>query len=210
MPNSGIRNRGRSSASASAPSSFLGSHYKTGEGGVFLRDVTPPGSAADKAGLIGGDTIVSFDGKNVKSENDLTNLLINTPIGKTVDVTYIRDGETKTVKLTTVSEAENDRLEEVFDNSEQGFLGVGDDFERVPIAGTKLYGVRIDKVYANQPAYMAGLQVGDIIIEFDKIPIRTTQELNMRIDRAKPLSTVIVVVMRGTERLEIPVKVGKT
>ena len=94
-----------------------------------MRDVTPPSSAADKAGLLGGDLITSFDGKSVKSENELSSLLSNTPIGKTVDVTFIRDGETKTVKLTTVSESDNDNLREAFENMPKGFLGVDDNFQ---------------------------------------------------------------------------------
>lgn len=205
-----MRTRGGTSVSSSTQNSYLGSHYKTAQGGAFIEDVTPPGSAADKAGLVGGDVITSFDGKPVRSESDLSNLLSQTPVGKTVDVVFTRDGETKTVKLTTISEKENDRLEDAFNNRSEGkgFLGVNDDFRRVQIPNTNLYGVKVEEVYDNRPAYIAGLQAGDIIIEFDGAPIRTPGELNMRIDRALPQSTVTIVVMRGNERKEIPVKMG--
>lgn len=211
MSNSSSRRSSRSSASASAPNSFLGSHYKTVNGGAFIQDVSPPGSAADKAGLVGGDVITSFDGKPVKSESDLSNLLNATPVGKTVEVIYVRDGETKSVMLTTVSEKENDRLRESFEDRPEGmgFLGVDDDFKRIQVPGTNIYGVRLDEVYKNRPAYIAGLRDGDIVIEFGEVPIRTVEELNQRIDRALPDSTVKVVVMRGSERLEIPVKMGE-
>lgn len=201
---------GSSAASASAQRSDFGGHYKTANGGAFIQDVSPPGSTADKAGLVGGDVITSFDSKPVKSERDLTNFLRATPVGKTVDVVYLRDGETKTGKLTTLSEKENARLAEVFGARPEGkgFLGVDDDFERVQVPGMSIYGVRLDEVYENRPAYTAGLLEGDIVIEFDGAPIRTTEELNKRIDRALPRSTVKVVVVRGTERLEIPVKMG--
>jgi C-terminal processing protease CtpA/Prc len=211
-----IRNRNRArdaAAAASAPSSYLGSHYRTeeGVGGAFIEDVSPPGAAADKAGLIGGDVITSFDGKPVKSDDDLSGLLSQTPPGKTVEVVYVRDGETKTAKLVTISEEDNQRFEDAFEHRPQpkGFIGVDDDMERVQIPGTKIYGVRPNKVYKNRPAYIAGLRDGDIVIEFDNVPIRTPQELNRRIDRALPDSTVKVVVMRGTERVEIPVKMGE-
>jgi len=210
-----IRNRNKdrdaAAASSSAPHSFLGSHYRTDLGGAFLEDVTPPGSAADKAGLIGGDVITSFDGKPVKTDEELTKLLTGTPPGKTVEVTYVRDGETKTAKLVTISEEENSRLEEAFEDRPQpkGFLGVDDDMERVEVPGTKIHGVRLKEVYKNRPAYIAGLRDGDVVIEFDKVPIRTPQELDQRIDRALPDSVVNVVVMRGAERMEIPVKMGE-
>jgi len=211
---SGTRSRFRirtsaGSASSTASGSYLGSHYKTAQGGAFIEDITPPGSAADKAGLVGGDVITSFDGKPIKSESDLNNLLAQTTIGKTVDVVFTRDGETKTAKLTTVSENENDRLEGVFNDGPKGLLGVDDDFKRVQVPGTNIYGVQLNDVTKNRPAYIAGLRDGDIVTEFGGIPIRTTGELNMRIDRAQPDSMVKVVVMRGSERLEIPVKMGE-
>jgi serine protease Do len=205
-----IRNRSSaSSASAAASGSYLGSHYKTAQGGAFIEDITPPGSAADKAGLVGGDVITSYDGKPIKSESDLNNLLAQTPIGKTVDVVFTRDGETRTTKVTTISENENDRLEEVFNDGPKGLLGVDDNFKRAQVPNTNIYGVQLNDVTKNRPAYIAGLRDGDIIVEFGGIPIRTAGELNMRIDRAQPDSTVKVVVMRGGERLEIPVKMGE-
>jgi S1-C subfamily serine protease len=66
---------------------------------------------------------------------------------------------------------------------------------------------------------MAGIKNGDIVIEFDGVPIRTSDEFLMRVRRAVPYSTVKIVVMRGNgdeknsdeklEKLEIPVKMGK-
>jgi putative serine protease PepD len=56
---------------------------------------------------------------------------------------------------------------------------------------------------------MAGIKEGDVVIEFDGVPIRTTDEFLMRVRRALPYSIVKVVVMRGEEKLEIPVKMGK-
>jgi S1-C subfamily serine protease len=201
-------------SAVSAPSqedSYLGAEYRTTQGGAFIRDVSPPGSAADKAGLIGGDIITSFDGKIVKSESDLTNLLTSTPVGKTVDVVFIRDGVTKTAKLTTISEQENDRLAEAFSERPEGngFLGVNDEaFARVQIPEMNIYGVQVNEVYKNRPAYIAGLRDGDIVIELDQAPIRTIEEFNKRIDRALPDSTVRVLVVRAGQRLEIPVKMG--
>ena len=56
---------------------------------------------------------------------------------------------------------------------------------------------------------MAGIKKGDIVIEFDGVPIRTPGELSARVKRAVPYNTIKVVVMRETEKIEIPVKMGK-
>ncbi|HYY59627.1 MAG TPA: PDZ domain-containing protein [Pyrinomonadaceae bacterium] len=206
----GLRNKVRSAATRSAARSYVGlSDFKTTSGGVTFDYTTPPGSAGDKAGLVGGDIITSFDGQQVTSADQLMKLLVATPVGKTVEVVFIRDGETRRTQMTTISKDENSRLEALFDSriEGKGYLGI-DDWERVAVPGTNIYGVRVDEVINNHPADMAGLRKGDIIIEFDGIPIRTSRELIARIKRALPKSIVKVVVMRGSERLEIPIKVG--
>ena len=69
--------------------------FDTTEGGVTFENVEPPGSPADKAGLVGGDVISTVDGQAVHTDDEMMELLGRTPIGKTVDVVYVRDGETK-------------------------------------------------------------------------------------------------------------------
>lgn len=180
------------------------------EGGVSFGNVEPPGSPADLAGLVGGDIITSFDGKPVTDEDEISEFLRDTPVGKTVEVVFIRDGETKTTKLTTVGKEEFDRLIGEFRKRPEGRGRFGyDDGEVVPIPGTKTAGVKLNEVSPSLPADMAGIKEGDIIVEFGGVPIRTDDELRSRIQRALPYSTVKIVVMRGSERLEIPVKIGR-
>ena len=207
---SGMRNRNR--AARTATSSYIGGDYKTTDGGALLRRATPPGAAADKAGLIGGDLIINFDGKPVKSQDELNKLLSETPPGKTVDVVFVRDGETKTVKLTTISESENERIRDAFNDRPEGLgrMGIDDDDAKVvKVPGTNISGVQLNDIHTNLPADMAGVKEGDVVIQFDDTPIRTVEELVMRIHRSVPYSTIKLVVMRGTERLEIPVKMGR-
>ena len=194
-----------------APRSYFGSDFKTADGGAFIEYITPPGSAADKAGLLGGDVIISFDGQPVKSEADIIRLLRQTPVGKTVDVVFIRDGQSKTVKLTTISGEENSRLKELADDRPEGegYIGIGRDLDRAIVPGLNIYGVRLNRIEPNNPADIAGLRNGDILIEFNGIPTRTGQELVSRIERAMPGSIAKVVVIRGNERVEIPVKIGR-
>lgn len=193
-----------------ASRSWVGtSSLKTAANGVTFDKVEPTGSPADRAGLTGGDLVTTFDGQPVKSPSEFMKLLAATPVGKTVDVIYVRDGETKTAKLTTVSKDEMERLEEAAGEAHQGYVGIGNDYERVAVPGTNIYGIQLTDIRRNNPAYIAGMRDGDIVIEFDGVPIRTYAELESRTRRAVPDSVVKVVVMRGGTRLEIPVKVGE-
>jgi len=196
-----------------APRSYAGVNgFKTTEGGVTFARITPPDGPADKAGLVGGDIITTVDGQPVRSDDEMTRILRGLPIGKTVDLVYIRDGETKNTKMTTISEEELARLNEVFANRPEGRGQFGydnDDTQLVEIPNTKMVGVQLNSIETNNPADIAGIKEGDIVIQFGDAPIRTEEEFLSRVRRALPYSTVKVVVIRNGERLEIPVKMGR-
>jgi len=141
---------------SSPPKAYAGvNSFDTAEGGtgVTFENVEPPGSPADVAGLVGGDIITTVDGKPIHSDDDMTELLAATPIGKTLDIVYLRDGETKDAKLTTISSEEMTRLRNAYRNRPEGrsVFGYEDsDAERVAIPGTKLFGVRLGQIDQNQ------------------------------------------------------------
>jgi PDZ domain-containing secreted protein len=145
--------------------------------------------------------------------------MTKTPVGKTVDIEYMRDGQKKMAKLTTISLEENRRLTREFEKRPEGRAHFGyedGDAERVQVPGTNLYGVKLGTVLRSRPADLAGVKEGDIITAFDGIPIRTSDELLMRVRRALPYSTVTLSIVRKGEnesdpiqKLEIPVKMGK-
>jgi PDZ domain-containing protein len=198
--------------------SYIGvDEFNKTEDGVIFEAVSAPGGPADKAGLVGGDIIVSFDGQKIEDDDQMDELMQKTPVGKTVDVEYIRDGVKKTTKLTTISREEFNRLSREFDRRPEGRAQFGyedGDAERVQIPGTDLYGVKLGTILRSRPADIAGIKNDDIVTEFDGVPIRTSQEFLMRVRRALPYTTVKLVVMRKGEgekfeKLEIPVKMGK-
>ncbi|HKO62258.1 MAG TPA: PDZ domain-containing protein [Pyrinomonadaceae bacterium] len=211
----GRRLQGAAQTEVRAPRSFFGiENFDTAENnaGVTFDKVEPPGGPADLAGLVGGDIITSFDGRVLSDEDQMEELLESTPIGKTVEVVYIRDGEKKTTKLTTVNEEEFNRLIREFRRRPAGIGRFGyeeDDSKRVPVPGTNIFGVILNDVSSSMPADLAGIKEGDIVIEFDGVPIRTPEELHARVRRALPYSTVNIVLMRDGQKMEIPVKMGK-
>ena len=178
----------------------VGASFDQTDEGVLLESVGLPGGPADKAGLIGGDLITSFDNQKIENHDQLNDLLTRTPIGKTVDVEYSRDGEKKTAKLTTISQDDERKLTREFERRPEGRAQFGyedGDAERVSVPGMNIHGVKLGTILRSRPADMAGVKEGDIVIEFDGVPIRTSEEFLMRVRRAQPYSTVKLVVMRG-------------
>ena len=196
----------RVSAPASPRSFFGGGEFERVAGGLMVEGVLP-GGPADAAGLRDGDVLVRFDGAQIGSERDLRTALRATPAGKTVEIEYLRDGAPGRATLVTIAPDAYDPRAFV-PPSGSGFWGV-DNLRRVPVEGTNLHGVRLGEVIANRPADIAGLEEGDIVVEFDGRPVRTRRGLGSYIDHAPPGSVVNVVVYRDGQRLEIPVKMGK-
>jgi len=186
--------------------SYLGVNgLRTAEGGVTFDAASPPDGPADKAGLVGGDIITSFDGHPVTRESEVMDVLRQTPVGKKVEVIFTRDGNFHNTQMTTISNDEMDRLKEAFDDLKpKGYFGF--EVNRTTRVNN---GVRIDWVEPNRPADLFGIKEGDIITDFDSHPIRTSDELYLRVRRAIPKTIVEVVVLRDGQTLKIPVTMGR-
>jgi membrane-associated protease RseP (regulator of RpoE activity) len=186
--------------------------YDTADGGgATIRGLAGPGTSLEAAGLAGGDIITSFDGQPVRDPDALKRLIAATPIGKQVEITFIRDGDTKKTVLTTVGGQTFRGMDTL--RQRPGGRGVLDidfsDSSRVRVPNTNVYGIELDDVDRNGPADLAGLKKGDIVITFDGQPIRTAGDLRYRAGAATPGSVVDVVVVRGGQQTTIPVKMGR-
>jgi serine protease Do len=68
-------------------------------GGVLIQDVRGE-SAAARAGLRSGDIVVEFDGERVRSARHFTRLVRETPPGRAVRSSVVRDGQRRDVTIT--------------------------------------------------------------------------------------------------------------
>jgi serine protease Do len=69
------------------------------ESGALVEDVRPD-SPAEKAGVKRADVFVTFDGERVRSVRQFTRLVQETPPGRTVKATVLRDGQQKDLQIT--------------------------------------------------------------------------------------------------------------
>jgi Zn-dependent M28 family amino/carboxypeptidase len=86
----------------------------------------------------------------------------------------------------------------------QTYLGSVPDMSATDVVGMKLMGVRPDS-----PADKGGLKTGDVIIEFGGVPVKDLYSYSDALYAHKPGDVVKVVVMRGAQRVELTVTLGK-
>ena len=75
--------------------------------GALVAGITAD-SPAQKAGILEGDIILKFDGKDVTTMRGLPRLVAQTPIGKDVDVEVLRKGQKRTLRVAVGRLAEED------------------------------------------------------------------------------------------------------
>jgi len=172
--------------------------------GALVNDVQPDTPAA-KAGIQSGHLIVSFDGKSVKDQHELTNTVAKTPVGKKAEVKFIRDGKMQTAIIETaerkigVGGRETDPEENSANEEESsGKLGISaSTLNAEQAADLKIKsGVVVDKVIPASPAAEVGIQKGDVIHQINRQPIKSASDLANVMKSIKEGDTVIIQVER--------------
>ena len=70
-------------------------------------------------------------------------------------------------------------------------------------------GAALSRVYANSPAAEAGLRMGDIVIQLDRLLVASYGDLAEIVGNLEPGDRVPVVIMRRSERIELQIVIGK-
>jgi serine protease Do len=166
--------------------------------GVLIRSVEP-NSPAEKAGLKANDVILQYGKQEVVGALQLTRLVNETPVGRTVDLTVRRDNREQAFKLTTEKSpftignirvqhpdlsALGDRIRTVpridVTSSAQTTQGIRADSltpqlrEYFGVKGA--VGVLVASVEADSSAGKAGVKAGDVIIGVDGMDISTPSD----------------------------------
>lgn len=86
----------------------------------------------------------------------------------------------------------------------QTYLGSVPDMSATDVIGMRLMGVRPDS-----PADKGGLKTGDVIVEFGGTPVKDLYSYTDALYAHKPGDVVKVVVLRGTQRVDLTITLGK-
>jgi serine protease Do len=180
------------------------------------------GEPAEKAGLMAGDVILSFDGKEVSNVRRLQRIVAETPIDKTVKITVWRDEEKKTFDVSV------GRLEEFEKTAEAapGKPGTGKTAKKMTLdsvglslsvlvpelrerfeLSNEVEGVIVVGVEEQGFASERGMRAGDLIVEVNQVPVVTPEEVKAKIKElvSKKRKTVLFLVERSDDRRFISV-----
>ncbi|CUX97030.1 serine endoprotease DegQ [Candidatus Hoaglandella endobia] len=162
--------------------------------GAFVSEVLQ-NSAAAKAGIKAGDTIVSVGGKSIHSFAELRVKVGTTAPGKTVKLGLLRNGKPQTVSVVLDDSALATSSDEILLPAMQGASLSNCHLKD----GTK--GVQVEEVVKDSPAAAIGLQKGDVIIGLNRERVQSLAQLR-KVLEAKP-AVIALNIVRGDASIYI-------
>jgi serine protease Do len=204
------------------PEFVQGFGLKEGTKGALVQSVQPK-SPAFKAGIQPGDVVVSVNGKPIDNAGQLTRNVSSVPPGGKVTLTVLRGNEKKDLHATVAQRPEEEALArgegQQGENEDQGSKKPNEEKLGVRVApltpqvarelGTNAdQGVLIVAVTPDGPAATAGLRRNDIILEANRQPLKSVDQLVSVIGKLKPGQVVVLRVQRGQQATFVPVKLG--
>ena len=172
--------------------------------GVTIAHVTPEGPA-DKAGLKTGDTIVSVNGKPVKTGDELVAEISVLKPGTNAKLGYVRSGKDSTAEVTIADRSKlfASRLGDQDEGGDQAkpqeskfgvtVRGITSDMaDRYKLPSTK--GVIVQDVKPDSFGENSGLSRGDVILEINKQPVNNEDDFRKIEAQAKSGQDVVFLV----------------
>jgi len=206
---------------AAAPNPAVARVYGV-KSGVTIANVVS-GSPADQAGLKVGDTIVSVDGRPVKTGDELVGDISSRRPGSTAKVGYLRNGKESTTTVTVANRAKLFASRLGQDESDEGGadsrpapskLGMTvqnvsrEIAERLSIPPGK--GIIVTDVKPGSPADDWGVSRGDVILEVNKIPTNSEDDFQKATANLKSGQDVVFLVRQGRGRQQGTIFLGGT
>ncbi len=203
-------------------------HVIRGMLGVRIQDVTPElakyfgldeirgaivamvvaDGPAEKAGILQGDVIVTFNGQAVADSKDLPRIVAATPVGETVTVQVIREG--KKISLTAmIGEMKDEDASENPDDSSHKSLGVSVQNLTPQIADElglrKRTGVVVTDVEPGSAAAEARLRKGDVIREVNRKPVTNVTDFVREIEQTESGKGLLFLIERNQSTMFVTI-----
>ncbi len=181
--------------------------------GALVAQVLPHGPA-QAAGIMRGDVITEYDGKQVTDSRELPLMVSNTPLNQTVRIKVVRDKQVKTLSATItesheaeLASAEAPAPEAKGMPSEFG-LSVKDlDASLAQQLGlSQAHGVVISSVNPGSAADEAGLRARDVILEVNRAPVKNVESYQRALKAGSNGKVVLLLVRRGEGTLYFAIK----
>jgi serine protease Do len=169
--------------------------------GVLVSEVVK-GSPAEKAGLLSGDVILRFDGKEVENAHELSQMAAATAPNTQVKIDLLRNGKEEIISL-TIGTMPTEGGQQMVSPEEKSDWGMTV-HELTPQLAQQLglepgtTGVVISNVEEGGPAAAAGLRPGDLITEVNRTAIKNLNDYQQALQKVKKGENLLLLIKRAS------------
>jgi len=172
-----------------------------------------PGSAAEAAGIQRNDILLTLDGHPLFSGARLQWLTTQAAPAKPVELSYVRDGETRKTQVDLHAAANPTPGPHRRADTGPSYLGVGlqplTQGLREALEAPKDAGMLVAEVVEGSPAEQAGLRAGDVITQMDRRPVRRMGDVWRVLDYLQPGEKLDVELIRDKKTEQLSVTLGE-
>lgn len=177
--------------------------------GVLVESIEK-NTPAYEAGIRIKDVIVKIGKEEVKTSNDLRNIIQKTPPGMKVDIVVIRNKKQQTFNV-EIGEMQTEEIAQS-GSTEAGQLGIkvsalSDSMRKRLQLDEDITGVLVADVNAPSAASRSGIKPGDVICEIDDTAIKTVADFRNVTKNLKKGETIMLVIYRGGRQTVVDIVV---
>lgn len=182
--------------------------------GALVSDVAK-GSPAEKSGIMRGDIIVAFNGKEVRDVASLRNMVSQSKVGSDVSIKILRSRKEYNLRLAIgelpreiaeIVPSQPDKSEEMGALTGLSVMDLTKEIAKQLGLSKDEKGVVVVRVEPASPADEAGIKKGDIIKEVDRKQIGNLKDFNKIVSTTKKSETVLLFVARGDKKFYVTLK----
>jgi serine protease Do len=173
------------------------------ESGALVSSVVD-GSPAAKAGIKPGDVVTEYNGRKVARSEDLPRAVAESPVGREVPLTVLRDGKPVTLRA-TIARLDEAKTPAAMDpkGAKETKATLGLSLQPLTPAEAREHGlgerggVLVRGVQEGSPAATAGLRPGDVITEINRAPIKSVDDVKQAMGKSAQDKPALFLVHRN-------------
>lgn len=157
------------------------------------------GSPANRGGIQEGDIILKFNGKDINRSGELPSLVGAVRSGEKANITVFRNGQNRDL-VVTIGQRGQETVASANTDSILGMKLAGLNSEELGQLGIE-QGMRVEGLEAQSIAAASGIQVDDVIVQFNGMPVNSTAKLMRTVEELPVGKPVPVLIQRGENAL---------
>ena len=187
------------------------------QGGALVKEVFPD-SPAEKSGLKAGDVVTAVNGREVRTINQLSRFVALVSPGQAASLTVLRDGKERKFSVKVAERPQDEQMTSMRSGTPRSAVPGSEDRLGLSVQPmspdlahrfgiNRREGLVVVDVDSDGPAAAAGVMPGSLVLEVNRVTVRSLGDYQRAISAAKPGDLVLLRLQREDAAVYVAVRV---